>query len=79
MMTEQKNKKPKQPNKVLELMGVATQMGATIFLGAYAGKYLDAKYPLEKKWFTIILTLTAVGISLYNVLKQVNRINERND
>jgi F0F1-type ATP synthase assembly protein I len=50
-------------------------MGVTIFLGAYFGKWLDGKYPADKKWFTILFTLLSVGVALYNVLKQVNRIN----
>lgn len=52
-------------------------MGVTIFLGAYFGKWLDAKYPHEKKWFTILFTLMAVAISLYNILKQVNQLNDK--
>lgn len=62
--------------RALRLSGIGFQMGATIFLGAYAGKYLDATYPMEKKWFTIVCTLTAVAIALYFVLKQVNKLNE---
>lgn len=69
------SKKPKQPNRVLLLSGIATQMGVTIFLGAYAGKWLDQKYPSDKKWFTIGLTLLSVAIALYSVLKQVNKLN----
>ncbi len=76
-----KNKKssnqPKQPNNFLRLSGVAAQMGVTIFLGAYAGKQLDEHYPSDKKWFTIGLTLLAVAIALYNVLRQVNKINNK--
>ncbi|MBL4704514.1 MAG: AtpZ/AtpI family protein [Flavobacteriales bacterium] len=49
------------------------------FLGAYFGKYLDDKYPMDKKWFTIGLTLLAVGLSLYSVIKQLNKINENED
>ena len=63
-------------NRYLELMGIACQMGVTIFLGAYLGKWLDQKYPSGKKWFTIIFTLFAVALSLYMVLKQLNKINE---
>lgn len=59
--------------------GIAFQMGATIFLGAYLGRYLDEKYPSNKKWFTIGLTLFAVAISLYNILRQLNRINAEDD
>ena len=77
MKKEKKSsKKPKQPNTLAKLSGVGLQMGATIFLGAYAGKWLDLKYPNEKNWFTIGLTLLFVAIALFNVLRQVNKINE---
>lgn len=72
-------KDDRKVSKLAQLSGIGLQMGATIFLGAYLGKYLDGKYPMEKKWFTIGLTLLAVAISLYNVLKQVNRINAEDD
>ena len=68
--------KKKPLNNYVRFSGVALQMGATIFLGAYLGKWLDAKYPADKKWFTIVCTLAAVALSLYNVLRQVNKINE---
>lgn len=79
MTANDKNNNPKRPNRAIELTGVAIQMGATIFLGAYLGRYLDEKYPMDKKWFTIGLTLSAVAIALYNVLRQVNKINDRDD
>ena len=66
-------------NRYLELMGIGAQMGVTIFLGAYLGKWLDEKYPMGKKWFTIALTLFAVAVSLYMVLKQVNKLNDDED
>jgi F0F1-type ATP synthase assembly protein I len=77
-MTKEKkpSKKHKQPNNLARLSGVGLQMGATIFFGAYAGKWLDQKYPNEKNWFTIGLTLLFVAIALFNVLRQVNKINE---
>jgi uncharacterized membrane protein YfcA len=65
-------------NQYLELMGIAAQMGVTIFLGAYFGRWLDERYPSGKKWFTMIMTILAVVVSLYLVIKQVNKIN-RND
>jgi len=70
---------PGKPNRYLELMGIAAQMGITIFLGAYLGKWLDGKYPNDKNWFTIVFTLLAVAIALYMVLKQVNKLNEDED
>ena len=63
-------------SKIARLSGIGIQMGATIFLGAYIGKFLDEKYPSEKKWFTIVFTLLTVVLSLYNVLRQVNKIND---
>lgn len=51
-------------------------MGVTIFLGAYFGKQLDEKYPSEKKWFTMLLTLLAVAVALYNFIRQVNRFKD---
>ncbi|MFN3917409.1 MAG: AtpZ/AtpI family protein [Flavobacteriales bacterium] len=62
--------------KYLVLIGIAAQMGITIFLGAYFGNLLDEKYPSNKKWFTMGLTIFAVVVALYAVLKQVNKINE---
>lgn len=78
-MTPEKNK-PKGPtNRFLRLSGIGFQMGLTIFLGAYAGRWLDEKYPSDKKWWTIGLTLFSVVVALYSVLKQVNRINQLED
>jgi membrane protein DedA with SNARE-associated domain len=67
---------PKKPlNKYIRLTGAGLQMGVTIYLGAYFGKWLDIKYPNDHNWFTIILTLLAVVISFYSLLKQIKDIN----
>ena len=58
---------------------IAAQMGGTIFAGAYFGKWLDSKYPMDKNWFTIVFTLLSVTIALFSVLKQVNKINKELD
>lgn len=70
---------PKAPNRFLQLTGIGLQMGLTIYLGAQLGKYLDGQYPMGKNWFTIGFTLLAVAISLYNLLRQVNRINKEDE
>lgn len=71
-----KNKNPKkQPNKFLALIGIAFQMGATIYLMAYLGKWLDVKYPKDFKLFTMIFTILGVLISLYAINKQLQKIN----
>jgi F0F1-type ATP synthase assembly protein I len=80
---EDKKKANKKSNNTLKSIaiftGIAAQMGVTIFLGAYFGKWLDVKYPADKKWFTMIFTLLGVGISLYVVLQQLNKYNNAQD
>tara|TARA_B100001287_G_scaffold141563_1_gene119091 strand:- start:24084 stop:24311 length:228 start_codon:yes stop_codon:yes gene_type:complete len=58
---------------------IAIQMGGTIFAGAYLGKWLDSKYPMDKNWFTIILTLLSVAVAIISLLKQVNKLNKELD
>ncbi|MGE0561892.1 MAG: AtpZ/AtpI family protein [Flavobacteriales bacterium] len=79
MKSNQPSKKPKRRNNFIRLSGIGIQMGVTVFLGAYLGKFLDQKFPSNKNWFTIGLTIFAVAISLYNILQQVNRINQEED
>jgi F0F1-type ATP synthase assembly protein I len=55
-------------------MGIAVQMGITIYLFVLLGKFLDTKFNDGDKLYIIIMTLLGVAISLYAVIKQVNRI-----
>ena len=75
---EDNNKDQKNPKKQLKnvavLMGIGLQMGVTIYLFVLLGKWLDTTYNNGDKLYIIIKTLLGVGISLYAVLKQVNRI-----
>lgn len=73
-MTKQKQKK--SLNKYIRLIGVGLQMGVTIYLAVYLGKWLDEKYPNENNLYTIIFTLFGIVISFYSLLKQIKRINE---
>ncbi|GAA3656930.1 AtpZ/AtpI family protein [Flavivirga jejuensis] len=72
------NKKDQKPKKQLKnaaiLMGIGLQMGITIYLFVLLGKWLDSNYNDGEKLYIIIMTLLGVAISLYAVLKQVNRI-----
>ena len=73
-----KNKDNQNPKKQLKnaaiLMGIGLQMGITIYLFVLLGKWLDTTYNHGEKLFIIIMTLLGVAISLYAVLKQINRI-----
>jgi F0F1-type ATP synthase assembly protein I len=72
---KESNKKPgKQLKNVAALSGIAIQMGVTIYLFVLLGKWLDTKYNGGEKLCIIIMTLLGVAISLYVVIKQVNRI-----
>lgn len=74
-MDNKESKKPgKQLKNVAALSGIAIQMGVTIYLFVILGKWLDTKFNNGDKLFIIIMTLLGVGISLYTVIKQVNRI-----
>jgi len=57
----------------------AVQMGVTIYLGAFAGKKLDAMYPMEKKWFTMLLVIVSVTLSLFVLLRQLKKEDSKNN
>jgi F0F1-type ATP synthase assembly protein I len=68
--------KPKNPLKqVAALSGIGIQMAIIIYLFVLLGKWLDTNYNQGNKLYVIIMTLLGVAISLYVVIKQVNRIN----
>jgi len=50
-------------------------MGAIIFAGAKIGRWLDSTYPMEKNWFTIILTIFSVILALIITVRQFNKLN----
>ncbi|MEE9406742.1 MAG: AtpZ/AtpI family protein [Polaribacter sp.] len=71
------NKKsvPKKPlNKALALSGAGLQMGLTIYLGFLLGTWLDKKFELE--FLTETITLLAIFLAMYSLIKQANKINE---
>ncbi len=78
-MSEQEDKEQRKKGRLLQLSGIGIQMAGTIFLGAYLGRWLDEKYPSDKKWFTIGLTILAVILSMYSILKKVNELNRQDD
>ena len=70
------NNSPKKPLKnALILTGAAFQMGATIYLFVFLGKWLDSTYNEGNRLYSIVSTLAGVGVSLYLIIKQLNRIN----
>ncbi len=74
-MSKQKPSQKKPLKNGLILTGIAFQMGAIIYLFSFLGKWLDKTYNQGDKLYVIIATLSGVGISLYLVVKQMNRFN----
>ena len=77
MEKNQKNskKETKKPlNKAIQLSGAGLQMGLTIYLGFLLGQWLDSKFELN--FLTETITLFAIFIAMYSLIKQANKINE---
>jgi membrane protein DedA with SNARE-associated domain len=72
-MTKKEHQK-KPLNKALQLSGAGLQMGITIYLGFLLGKWLDTKFTTTFLKETV--TLLAVFISMYALIKQANKLND---
>lgn len=72
MKNQNYSKKPL--NKALQLSGAGLQMGLTIYLGFLLGKWLDAIFQLT--FLTEILTLLAIFLALFSLIKQANTLND---
>ncbi|MCL7752373.1 AtpZ/AtpI family protein [Polaribacter sp. Z022] len=69
-----KDSQKKPLNKALQLSGAGLQMGLTIYLGFLLGKWLDVKF--ETSYLTETITLIAIFLAMYSLIKQANRIND---
>jgi len=67
----------KDPNKWLVLTTISTQMVFTIYVFYLLGDWLDGKFNADNQLWMKICTLAGIGISLYQVIRQVNRLNDR--
>ena len=65
----------RQPNKWLSLITIPFQMGLIILGFSYIGGWLDEKYPNTEGYFLKGITMLGVFVALYNVVKQVNQLN----
>lgn len=74
MSSNQDNSKSK---KWIALVNIPFQMGVIIFAGVFLGLWLDEKYSNGGNLFTIIFSLLAVFIALYNVIRQVKNLGEK--
>jgi len=58
---------------------MAIQMGLTIALGAWGGSKLDEKFKTSSHPFTIILSLLAIGVSLYLIIRDVINMQKEDE
>jgi len=66
--------KDKGRNKWVALSGIGLQMGLTIFLGNLLGKWLDTTF--GKSFLEPTITIVAIFLSIFSVIKGVNKINK---
>ena len=57
-----------------KLSGAGVQMGLTIYLGNLLGSWLDRKF--EATYLEITVTLLAIFLSMYAMIRQVNQLNK---
>ena len=57
--------------KFIRFSTLGVQMAVLIYLGSELGKYLDEKYASEKGLYTAVCVMAAVGISLYQLVKEM--------
>jgi membrane protein DedA with SNARE-associated domain len=72
-----KNPKKKQLSKFVQFTGMGFQMGGTIYLGSLLGSWLDVKFENENELYFKVVTLLAVFIAMYAVIRQVNKIGNK--
>ncbi|MBD0831188.1 AtpZ/AtpI family protein [Aestuariibaculum sp. TT11] len=60
---------------------MAIQMGLTIYLGSKLGEWLDQKFGNSDQLYYKIITLLAVFLAMFSVIRQVLNIsnNQKND
>lgn len=69
------SKKPKQPNSFIRFSGIAIQMVVVIYLGNMLGEYVDDRYGKGDELYTKIITLVAVFLSIFLIIRQVMGAN----
>ena len=76
MLGNQKKKK-NQLNSYARYSSLATQMAVIIAAGVFFGEYLDKTHTLETPIYTISLSLLAIFLALYYVIKKIINDNEK--
>ena len=79
-MLKNKNERAKKEfNPFIRFSSIALQMGLTIYLGSKLGAWLDVKFNNTNELYYKIVTLCAVFIAMYAVIKQVLTLTDKNN
>lgn len=69
----------KKIGNYMKFSALAIQMGILILVAALGGQWLDEKAANKTPVWTIVLTLIAIFVSLYQVIREVNKTMKDND
>jgi membrane protein DedA with SNARE-associated domain len=69
---------PKNKNtlKWMRFSGIAIQMGVVIWLGNVLGEYIDKRTNRNDELWTKIITLSAVFLAMFSVIREVIKIGK---
>lgn len=70
-------KEPKKLDSFAKYSTMAFQMVIIIGLGVFGGIKLDDRLHMKFPLFTIILSLVAVGLSIYFMIKDLTTLNRK--
>lgn len=69
---KEKGKAPTKTRRFIQFSGMAIEMGALIFVGAWLGKQADAWLHLEKPYFLLAGTLLFTLAAIYRVVRDLS-------
>ncbi|RFS17941.1 AtpZ/AtpI family protein [Emticicia sp. C21] len=67
----EENNDMKNTKTWLKFTQIGLQMILTIGLGTWFGYWLDERVAHKTPVWTLVLSLTSIGVSLYNVIRQL--------
>ena len=70
-----KEKKNRAIHKFLRFSGIGIQLGASMYVASLFGGWLDAKFALQTKWFSLLFVVLALIAFIYSLVKQLNKLN----
>ena len=69
--TEKSPPKKPNPNVALKYSGMVFQIFFALAIAVFIGQKLDERFGLEKPYLTALLTIIALPVILYSVLKDI--------